>query len=609
MKPTFWIVSSVIVVAIAGASVFLFSGRILPSVQVGSVPVGGLTAAQARQAVETRTNTVLQEGATITVDGASYPIALESVGYAVDVDTSVAQAVGVGRSGTLAQRVRGVVAAMAGGVTVDPLVKVNRDAVVSVIDAIALRVDYPLRDVRLVVNAGNVEVATDTQPGRAIDREALLEQVTRLLQQIESPRLNIETIVQEPVIDLGSVSAALEGARSMIGRPLQIKSTIPEHEGIVIAPEQIGSWLASGSRDRQLVAEVDRQVVSQYVARLASGLTVEPREPKLVIEGKKVIEFEPPVAGRVLDQERAIADIIAALELRRDVPAAPSDDAVSLDIQIAKPTGFNAQAQASGIRELIGRAVTSFAGSPPNRISNIKNGVKFLNGLLIAPGEEFSTIKALGRIDNTTGYLPELVIKQNRTIPEFGGGLCQVSTTLFRAVMNAGLPITARQNHSYRVSYYEKDGDGNTIGPGLDATIYSPNPDFRFVNDTGSPMLLHGYVSGTRVVFEFYGTTDGRTSTIEGPTTLTTSPAGPAIRIPTETLPEGKVKQIERAHPGGSAVATYTINYPDGRVETKVFKSFYCPWPEQFLVGVPKPPAAPEAAPSESIPAVDSPTP
>ena len=159
-----------------------------------------------------------------------------------------------------------------------------------------------------------------------------------------------------------------------------------------------------------------------------------------------------------------------------------------------------------------------------------------------------------------TGYLPELVIKGDRTVPEFGGGLCQVSTTLFRAVMDSGLPVTARRNHSYRVSYYEKDGNGKVIGPGLDATIYEPDVDFKFKNDMSTPVLIIGYVIGDKVTFELYGTKDGRTSKIDGPKKLTETAPGEPVYIETTDLAPGVIKQVETPHPGGSAVATYTIS-------------------------------------------------
>jgi vancomycin resistance protein YoaR len=141
--------------------------------------------------------------------------------------------------------------------------------------------------------------------------------------------------------------------------------------------------------------------------------------------------------------------------------------------------------------------------------------------VLIKPGEEFSFIKILGPVDESTGYLPELVIKVDKTIPEYGGGMCQVSTTCFRAALNSGLKITARTNHAYPVQYYAPQG--------TDATVYIPNPDLRFLNDTPEYILIQTHIEGTQLTFDFYGTSDGRQTKIVGPT-VTSRGAGGAMK-------------------------------------------------------------------------------
>ncbi|MEX0649728.1 MAG: VanW family protein [Candidatus Andersenbacteria bacterium] len=168
--------------------------------------------------------------------------------------------------------------------------------------------------------------------------------------------------------------------------------------------------------------------------------------------------------------------------------------------------------------DLLSRGETNFAGSPANRRHNIAVATARYNGLVIMPGEEFSFNGYLGSVDAANGYLPELVIKENVTTPEYGGGICQVSTTVFRAAMQAGLEITARKNHSYPVAYYGT--------PGYDATIYSPAPDFKFKNDTANPVYLTTQVSGTRVIFEVWGTSDGRQVTVNGPFVTERRPDG-----------------------------------------------------------------------------------
>ncbi len=167
---------------------------------------------------------------------------------------------------------------------------------------------------------------------------------------------------------------------------------------------------------------------------------------------------------------------------------------------------------------LLTTGTTSFAGSPSNRIHNIIVGTEKFNGVVVMPGETFSFNNYLGQVDAENGYLPELVIKENVTTPEFGGGICQISTTAFRAAVYAGLQVTDRHNHSYPVSYYG--------APGFDATVYEPNPDFKFKNDMKTPILLKTSVIGSKVNFEVRGTADGRTVQVNGPFVTEKKPDG-----------------------------------------------------------------------------------
>lgn len=183
---------------------------------------------------------------------------------------------------------------------------------------------------------------------------------------------------------------------------------------------------------------------------------------------------------------------------------------VPVSMMSYRPSVFSAEDFAKlSFSDLITTGITSFGGSPNNRVHNIIAGTARFNGLVVMPGEEFSFNTYLGAVDETNGYLPELVIKENVTTPEFGGGICQVSTTAFRAAMQAGLKITYRRNHSYPVSYYGP--------PGYDATVYQPSPDFRFKNDMKTPILLKTSVIGSKVKFEVWGKNDGRQVTINGP--------------------------------------------------------------------------------------------
>ena len=185
---------------------------------------------------------------------------------------------------------------------------------------------------------------------------------------------------------------------------------------------------------------------------------------------------------------------------------------ISLPIKLISPEITSSNYQSLGLKEKIGSGKSNFRGSPKNRIHNIHNATGKFEGIIIAPDETFSFVENLGDVDENTGYKEELVIKDNKTFPEFGGGICQVSTTLFRSAVNTGLEITERRNHAYPVQYYSPQG--------TDATIYIPKPDLQFKNNTTKYIMLQPHIEGTILTFDIFGTSDGRQVETEGPTLL-----------------------------------------------------------------------------------------
>jgi len=228
------------------------------------------------------------------------------------------------------------------------------------------------------------------------------------------------------------------------------------------------------------------------------------------------------------------------------------------------------------IRELVTAVRTSFKGSSPGRKQNISIGVAKLNGRLIAPGEEFSAVEGIGLTTEEEGFVKEYVIKEKESVKEAGGGLCQIATTLFRLAINTGLPITARTNHRYVVSYY---------GPGLDATVYGPRKDLKFINDTGHYLLLQGRVEGEEVVFEFYGQKDNRQIAISEPKIFNRIPPPAPKYILSADLKPGEEKCTEQARFGMNAEVKYQVKYPNGKQNEQIFKSVYQPWQKVCLVG------------------------
>jgi vancomycin resistance protein YoaR len=226
-----------------------------------------------------------------------------------------------------------------------------------------------------------------------------------------------------------------------------------------------------------------------------------------------------------------------------------------------------------GIREILGSGWSNFYGSNAERLHNINNAVYKLNNLLILPGENFSLIDALAPFTISNGYIDGLVIKGKKIIPEVGGGMCQLGTTIFRASMNSGMPITERRNHSLWLKYYNDPKNGN---PGTDATIYGSSPDFKFLNDTGKHILVKAYTTKKAdLIIELWGTKDGRIGTYTPPKIVNI--IEPSTEMETNLVKELKPGEMICNGPfkGASTVFTYTRTLANGEKKAEQFWSYY----------------------------------
>jgi len=348
----------------------------------------------------------------------------------------------------------------------------------------------------------------------------------------------------------------------------------------------LATWLeVDKNKSGDFVLGISKDKVATYIRNKFGAYLESPmKNSRFDFSDGALVEISPGLAGNTIDFEALdeALDLFLEDEYKKFVYPVVGEEMSRnfvFDIKIKKeePKITQATIDQYKIKELVARATTSFAGSSAPRIHNIRLAAGKLNGLLLAPGEEFSAVNGIGYVTEEEGYEKEYVIKGNESVKEIGGGLCQLATTLFRMTIDGGLPITERQNHSYVVGYY---------GPGLDATIYGPHPDFRFVNDTGNYLLLQSKADGTNLVFELYGQKDGRVSSISEPE-IYDRIVPPAPRyVASYELPLGLTKCTETARYGMTTEATYTVEYSDGNIVEEVFKSVYRPWQKVCLIGV-----------------------
>jgi vancomycin resistance protein YoaR len=324
----------------------------------------------------------------------------------------------------------------------------------------------------------------------------------------------------------------------------------------------------------------DQLEIEKIVNELSSQINREPQNPTFVFEAGRVVEFSPAKDGITL-KENLLTDMLTG-----NIRSLESTDQkqITLDIPVERKTPKIQTSEVNnlGIKELIGRGTSRFYGSIPNRIYNIKFASGKFKGVLISPGEILSFNNIVGDVSEQTGFKQAYIIKEGKTILGDGGGVCQVSSTLFRAALNAGLPILERQAHAYRVSYYEQDSP-----PGLDATVFAPSPDLKIKNDTPAHILIQPVFDAKNLTlaFEIYGTNDGRIATTSKPSVTDIVPAPEDLYVDDPTLPTGKIKQIDYKAAGAKVTFKYKVERDDEVIYQKTFISNYRPWQAIYLKG------------------------
>ena len=312
---------------------------------------------------------------------------------------------------------------------------------------------------------------------------------------------------------------------------------------IVVKSNELRGWTESYTRAYSGKEDVRfSSKLNDYLIHLALTTNIEPADAKFEFgNDSKVAIFKQAIQGKKFNISKSATEIISALKENKSSVQLVIDT-VDPDITLEKVNNL-------GIKTLLAIGESDFTGSHNARIHNIKVGTTKFNGAIIKPGEEFSFNNILGEVDEKTGYLPELVIKSGKTIPEFGGGLCQLSTTIFRAAILAGLPITERRPHAYPVKYYSPQG--------FDATIYPGVVNLKFTNNTQGHILLQTKLEGTKLFVELYGSSDDRQVVVDGP-----------------------YQYDQKTNGAMKAYFTRTISYPNGEKKEDRFNSNYqAPFP------------------------------
>ncbi|KKU83212.1 hypothetical protein A2973_05695 [Candidatus Gottesmanbacteria bacterium RIFCSPLOWO2_01_FULL_49_10] len=325
----------------------------------------------------------------------------------------------------------------------------------------------------------------------------------------------------------------------------------------------------------------NEELFDESLARLTESINIPVQDALFQFRDGKVTQFRPSKDGRELDVASAKERFTESLTTLPN--ATDYTVRIALPVNPVMPSLSTDRVNTFGIKELIGRGYSEFAHSIPGRIHNVALAAAKIHGILIKPGETFSFNDALGDVSAATGFQPAYIIKEGRTVLGDGGGVCQVSTTLFRAALSAGLPIVERRAHAYRVAYYEQGG----YKAGLDATVFAPSVDLKIKNDTPGYILIQAKtdIINLTLAFELYGTSDGRKAEIYNHVVGGITPPPQELYQDDPTLPVGVVKQVDFAAWGAKASFQYKVTRGAEVLQDTSFASNFRPWQAVYLRG------------------------
>jgi vancomycin resistance protein YoaR len=597
----------ILLVAIIAIDLLLILGFVayesnyVDRIHVGVSALGSDLSGQTPAAARTTLAARLSQKQVVTLhDGSQrYLLTLAELGIQPDVETLVEGAFAVGRRAEWDANLAEQIAARLYGRSVSASLVLDEGAAQVALKRLARQIDREPRDASLAL-IGTQAISDGSQMGRTLDVAESIARITETIHKPGESELEVELAVRDVAPVVRDAGAAAEQLRAILASPMRLtlseqawSETGKSGGGMLLSPiQQQSEWtldtamLASlvGTRQVQgsggqatLSVTFDDKKLTAFLKEIAAQIERQPRDARFIFDEKSGT-LTPLIAS----QEGRTLDVPATLQ-RIKAQLAGGERTIALAVQTVQPTIALEDMEKFNIHELVVAGTTSFFGSSADRVKNIGAATNRFKGIVVAPGQEFSFDQFLGDVLDANGYEPAFVIVGDHTDVGIGGGICQVSTTAFRAAFFGGFKITQRWAHGYKVGYYEPP-------IGLDATVYAPLVDFRFVNDTANYLLIQPAVDlrNSTLTFNFYGTKNNRTVEMDGPTITKVIAHPPAIYENDPTLPTGIVKQVDFAADGMTVVVNRTVKEGDTILYKDRFASVYRPWQARFLVGTKK---------------------
>ncbi|MBM4412867.1 MAG: vanomycin resistance protein VanB [Chloroflexi bacterium] len=579
-QPSIWIGLIVVVLAFITPYVFPASER---AVDIGVTLQGqtmeGMTREMLDEAVATRYEAFLARPVTLVYKERVWNPSASDLGVSLNIRQTSNELLGLTTDVNLERWIRNWWARRQGVLDVGPHLVINGARMQQYLMTISSQVDQPVRPADLLIDPQTGATMTvAAQTGRQILVDETMVDIYNALAATTPMTVTLRSREIAPRVDAAVLDKSAKDVERFLGKPLVVRHGTSEW---VWERDRLASLIIS-EKDANGVTQVrlNAQAIALEVDRVAQRVdspSVEPRvrwrdgTTEILVPGKRGVRLDRVAAVQ------AIGDALYGTTREIDLPT------IAVEPQLN-----DAAVRALTFVDVLSTGRSSFVGSADYRITNIKAGVARINGVLIAPGAEFSFNTEVGEINEANGFAQGYAVIGNRTQLEWGGGVCQVSTSLFRAAFYAGLPFKEWHAHPFYISWYDAYAFPDTNGPGLDAAIFTGELDLRFVNDTAHWMLVDATIDEQQQILDIQlrGVTTGRSVTVNGPTIVGTTPAPKdPVYVDDPTLPTGTVTQSDKAKEGKNVVVYRTINKDGKTLPMEEFATTFKPWPDVYLRG------------------------
>ncbi len=575
--------------AISGGYQLLFSERVFPGISMAGVDLSSLTPEQA-SATLSQHLTFPQNGRIVFRDGERVWVTTPAeLGMVFDAGTSVQRAYGLGRQGGLLENMASQLNAWQGGLELAPVIIFDERVAYGYLQNIAAQLDQPVVEADLHLNGTEV-IYTPGQNGRLLNVNKMLAALLLQLKTFKDGEIQLDIEEQAPTVLEATTQA--DSLRQILSAPLTLHIANAQSDDPgpwTIDPAILAGMLAVGRVQTdggwQYQVSVDTAVIEQLLGEIAPKVNRGSKNARFYFDdaSRQLVLTQPGVTGRVLDFAATLDAITKRLLAgEHDIP---------LVLTLVKPeAGEDSTAASLGITGLVQAYTSYFRGSSAERLQNIDAASRQFYGLLIPPNTTFSMGQAIGDISLDNGYAEALIIYNGKTITGVGGGVCQVSTTLFRTAFYGGYPIVERHEHAYRVYYYEQTANGtNPELAGLDATVYFPLVDMRFTNDRPYWLLMETYFhpENSSLTWKFYSGDDGRTVEVQNLGLRNVVPAPEPRFEENKDLATGTCKQVDWPGDGTDITVTRSVTLNGQRLtlDGDTIRTHYQPWQAVYQYG------------------------